>query len=95
MRICAILRIANLIDLPPVTASISETGSATGGLAEHYIARAAEDDCLCMTEYGSDLKASRALDIHEKTVRALYKALELVGLGLALGGWVQQIDGHL
>jgi hypothetical protein len=41
-----------------------------------------------------NLKASRTLDVHEETIRALYKTLELVGSGLLVGGGVQKIDRH-
>mmetsp|Transcript_575 Transcript_575/g.707 ORF Transcript_575/g.707 Transcript_575/m.707 type:complete len:92 (-) Transcript_575:171-446(-) len=61
-----------LVYLSPVAASVSEAGSATSRLAEHNIARTTEDDCLCVAEYSSDLKATWALDIHEETVRTLY-----------------------
>mmetsp|Transcript_28365 Transcript_28365/g.41217 ORF Transcript_28365/g.41217 Transcript_28365/m.41217 type:complete len:112 (+) Transcript_28365:132-467(+) len=69
---CAIRRVFYLVYLSPVAASVSEAGSATSRLAEHNIARTTEDDCLCVAEYSSDLKATWALDIHEETVRTLY-----------------------
>lgn len=42
-----------------------------------------------MTENGGDLKASRALNVHEKGIRGLYKPLELVGAFFLFGGGVQ------
>ncbi len=44
-----------------------------------------------MAEDRRDVEASRALHVHEKRIRALYKALELVTAVLLLVGWVQKI----
>jgi hypothetical protein len=41
-----------------------------------------------MTENRGNLKASRTLDVHEERIRRLYKALELVGVQLLVGGGV-------
>ena len=48
-----------------------------------------------MAKNSGNLKASRTLDVHEETIRALYKTLELVGSGLLFGGGVQKIDRHI
>lgn len=48
-----------------------------------------------MTKNSCNLKASRTLDVHEETIRALYKTLELVGIDLLVGGGVQKIDRHI
>jgi hypothetical protein len=48
-----------------------------------------------MAKNSCNLKASRTLDVHEETIRALYKTLELVGSGLLFGGGVQKIDRHI
>ena len=47
-----------------------------------------------MREHGGNLKATRTLDVHEETIRALHKTLELVSSGLLFGGRVQKIDRH-
>jgi len=47
-----------------------------------------------VTEHSCDLKAARALNVHEETIRALYKTLKLVSVGLLLGGRVKKIDRH-
>lgn len=48
-----------------------------------------------MAKDGGNLEASRTFDVHEETIWALYETLELVGAGLLLRGWVQQIYRHL
>lgn len=63
-------------------------------MAEHNIAGAAEDDGLGVAKYGGDLEASGALDVHEEAIGGLHEALELVCVGLGLGGGVEQIDRH-
>lgn len=83
-----------LVDLSTVAASLGKSGLAAGGLAEHNIAGAAEDDGLGVAKYGGDLEASGALDVHEEAIGGLHKALELVCVGLGLGGGVEQIDRH-
>lgn len=47
-----------------------------------------------MAKNSGNLKASRTLDVHEETIRALYKTLELVSSGLLVGGRVKKIDRH-
>jgi len=44
---------------------------------------------------GGNLEASRALNVHEKAIGALYETLELVSSGLLLRCGVQQINRHL
>jgi hypothetical protein len=80
---------ANLLDLAAERAALSQTSLAASGLAEDGRAGAAENDGGGVREHGGDLKAARALHIHEEGVRALYEALELVELGLILGRGVQ------
>ena len=47
-----------------------------------------------MRENGSDVKASRAFDVHEKAIRALNQPLQLM-LGLFLGRRrMKKISGH-
>jgi hypothetical protein len=41
-----------------------------------------------------NLEASRTLNVHEETIGALHKTLELVCAGLRLGGRIQEIDRH-
>ena len=48
-----------------------------------------------MAENGGNLKASRALNVHEKAIGPLHKPLQLMGASLNFGGRVQKIDGHL
>jgi len=47
-----------------------------------------------MTEDSGDLEATRAFNIHKEGIRTLHKALELVGPGLGLWSWVEEIDRH-
>lgn len=48
-----------------------------------------------MGEDGGDVKAARALDIHEETVGGLNETFELVHLGLISRVTVKEINGHL
>ena len=50
---------------------------------------------MSVAEDGGDLEATRALDVHEERVGALYKALELVLASFAGSGRVEKIDGQL
>ena len=52
--------------LSPERAALSETGLATGGLAENGRAAGADDDSLSMGVDGGDGEAARALDVHEE-----------------------------
>ena len=47
-----------------------------------------------MGEDGSDLKATRALNIQEVAVGRLNQSLELMNALLVLGSWVKKIDLH-
>ena len=83
-----------LINLLSEAAPLSESSPSTGRLAQHNIARSAKDNCLCVAKNSGNLKASRTLDIHEETIGALHKTLELVCAGFLLGGGIQEIDRH-
>ena len=50
---------------------------------------------LSVREYGGDVEASRAFNIHEKTVRSLDQALELVLALLVSERWVEKIFWHV
>jgi hypothetical protein len=63
-------------------------------LAEHAVAVSAQNNSLGVTENSGNLKASRALNVHEKRIRALHKSLKLVGSELELRGRIQQISRH-
>jgi len=89
------LPIRNLINLLSVTASLGKLGPSSSWLTKHNITRSTEDYSLCMTEDSGNLKASRTLDIHEETIGALHKTLELVCAGFLLGGGIQEIDRHV
>ena len=52
--------------LPSERAALSQTGLATGGLAENLGAAGADDDGLCVGEDGGDGEAAGALDVHEE-----------------------------
>ena len=52
--------------LSPERAALSETGLATGGLAEDLGAAGADDDGLGVREDGGDGEAAGALDVHEE-----------------------------
>ena len=47
-----------------------------------------------MREHGSDVEAARALDVHEKRVRGLYEALELVLPFFLARGRVEEVAHH-
>ena len=76
---------SRLIHLLSVTASLRKSSPASSGLTKHDIAATAQHDRLGMAENGRDLEASGALDVHEETIRALDKALELMSPGLEFG----------
>ena len=72
-----------LVDLSTVAASLGKSGLAAGGLAEHNIAGAAEDDGLGVAKYGGDLEASGALDVHEEAIGVCTRRLSLCVLASA------------
>jgi hypothetical protein len=76
--------IKQLIHLASVAASLSETGLSSSRLAQMNIAVSTHDNSLSMAKDGRDLEASRAFNIHEKRVGALYKSLQLVCAGFEL-----------
>ena len=84
----------NLVNLLSVTASFCESCPSSGWLTEHNITRSANNNGLSVAENSGNLKTSGALDVHEKTIGALYKTLEFVRAGLSLRGRIQKIDGH-
>ena len=90
----SIKRGSNLINFLSVTASLGKSSPSSGWLTKHNIAVSAYNNGLCVAEYGGDLEASWALDVHEEAIWALHKALELVCLCLSFWGWVQKIDWH-
>jgi hypothetical protein len=55
-----------LVNLLSVGAALCETCLTTSGLAEHDIAVPAQNYGLSMAENSSNLKASRAFDVHEE-----------------------------
>jgi len=75
------LSFINLINFPAERAAFSQTSLASGWLAENGGAVGAEDDSGGVRKHGSNLEASRALDIHEEGIGRLHQTLELV-LGL-------------
>ncbi len=83
-----------LIDFLSVRASFGESSPPSGRLAEHDIAVSAQHDSLCMAENGGNLKASWALDIHEKGIWALHESLKLVSSEFKLSRRMQQISRH-
>ena len=83
-----------LIHLSSVGASLGKTSLSSGRLAEHNVAVSAQDNGLGVTEYGGDLKASGAFNVHEKTVGRLNETLQLVGSCFLSGSGVEKIDWH-
>jgi hypothetical protein len=83
-----------LVNLLSVRTSLCETSLTTSGLAEHDIAVSAQYYGLCVAENCCDLKASWALDVHEKGIGRLHKSLQLVGVGFTISSGVQKIDRH-
>ena len=47
-----------------------------------------------MREHSCNGEAARALDVHEKRVRALNQTLELVAVLLLLVRWVNEVDSE-
>ena len=84
-----------LINLLSIAATLSKSSPSTCWLTKHNIARATKNNGLCVTKDGGNLETSRALNVHEKAIGALHKALELVGPGVLFRSRVQQIDRHL
>jgi len=72
------LHLVFLVLLPSETATLSQPGSASSGLAEDGGAAGADNNGLGVAENRGDPVAARALDIHEVTVGMLYKPLQLV-----------------
>src|SRR5690554_6199991 len=64
--------------LPPERAALSESGLATGRLAEDSRAALADDDGLGVGEDGGDGEAAGALDVHEERAGAGHKGLQFV-----------------
>lgn len=52
--------------LSPERAALCETSLATSRLAQDLRAASADDDGLCVREYGCDGEAAGALDVHEE-----------------------------
>lgn len=61
--------------LPAERAALSQTGLATGGLAEDGRAAGADNDGLGVREDGGDGEASGALDVHEEGAGLGHKGL--------------------
>ena len=70
----------------------SKTGLTTSWLAQNLSAASAKNDRLGMRKHSRDGEASRALDVHEKRVRALNQTLELVAPLLLLARRVDKIN---
>lgn len=75
-------------------ATDSKTGLTTSWLAQNLSAASAKNDRLGMRKHSRDGEASRALDVHEKRVRALHHTLELVLASLNLGRRVNQVNSE-
>lgn len=86
---------STLIDLTAEGAALSETGTATSGLAEDSGAGTAKDNGLSVGEDSGDVEATGALDVHEVRVGALHKTLELVSVPLVFLARVKKIDSEL
>lgn len=89
-----IILVRSLINLLSVGASLCETGLTSGRLAEHDVAVPAQNNSLGMAEDCGNLKASRALNIHEEGVGRLHKSLQLVCACFLVCSRVEKIDGH-
>jgi hypothetical protein len=61
--------------LPAERAALSQTGLATGGLAQDGGASLADDDGLGVREDGGDGEAAGALDVHEEGSGSGHKGL--------------------
>lgn len=70
-----------LLHFLPIAAALSQPCLATRGLAEMNVAVSAHDYSLSMRKDGSNLKASRAFDIHEVRIWGLHQPLKLVCAG--------------
>lgn len=80
--------------LPAERAALSETGLATGGLAQDGGASLADNDGLGVREDGGDGEASGALDVHEERAGSRDQSLELVLLGLSGRSRVEKINSE-
>lgn len=65
--------------LPAEGAALSQTGLATGGLAQDGGAAGADDDGLGVREDGGDGEATGALDVHEEGAGLGHKGLDEEG----------------
>jgi hypothetical protein len=80
--------------LPAERAALSQTGLATGGLAQDGGASLADDDGLGVREDGGDGEAAGALDVHEEGSGSGHKGLELVLLRLGGGRRVEEVNSQ-
>jgi hypothetical protein len=94
-RVCDINITIGLIVLSSVLAPIRHLAAAAGRSSEGGGARGAQHDALCVREYGGDVKAALALDVHEEAIGGLDEALKLVLALLGLLSGVQKILGHI
>ena len=78
----------NLVSLLSERTSLCKTSLTSRGLAQDNITAVTLDYGLGMAKDCRDDQASRASDVHEKTVRTLYESLQLVSSGLFTGRWV-------
>merc|ERR1719461_1305248 len=69
---------AALMLFPSETASLSQPGSSSGGLAEDSRTAGADNNGLGVTKNCCDSVTAWAFDIHEVAVRMLHKSLQLV-----------------
>lgn len=72
-------------------AALSQTGLATGGLAQHGGATLADDDGLGVGEDGGDGEAAGALDVHEEGSGGRDESLEVIIVRWVVG-WRKRVD---
>jgi len=94
-RVCDINITICLIVLSSVLAPVRHLAAAAGRSSEGGGARGAQHDALCVREYGGDVEAALALDIHEEAIGGLDEALKLVLALFGLLSGVQKILGHI
>eukprot|EP00262_Sarcandra_glabra_P002177 TRINITY_DN1243_c0_g1_i2.p1 TRINITY_DN1243_c0_g1~~TRINITY_DN1243_c0_g1_i2.p1 ORF type:complete len:126 (+),score=11.07 TRINITY_DN1243_c0_g1_i2:381-758(+) len=79
------------VSLSPERASLGQSGTASGWLAQNSLAVSTDHDSLGMAKNSSYIETSLALHIHEKRVRCLDETLELVPPLLKISRRIQKI----
>ena len=82
----------SLVPLLPERASLGESGTPTGGLAQHRLAVTAHHNSLRVAKNGGDVEATLTFHVHEERIGRLNKTFKLVLPLLQLYWRIEQID---